>query len=142
MPLYEGECRQGCGRFEDVMKVHEYEADGLICPECGLAARTIISAAPTVGPMPSKPLVIDQIGKSFTSRAEMRRYFAARPDRKIVDPNDSSFTNLKDHAHAQADASAKKLGFTDHEDRGRRIKAEAAKKQKIVRGDGKIFSNT
>ena len=141
MPLYEGECRHGCGRFEDVMKVHQYEADGLICPECGLQAKVIISAVPTVGPMPSKPLVIDQIGQSFTSRSEMRRYFEGRPDRKIVDPNDSSFTAFKDNARARADVSAKRLGFDDHEDRGRRVKAETAKHEKIARGEGKIFSN-
>lgn len=140
MPLYEGECREGCGRFEDILKVHEYETDGLVCPECGIGARTIIAATPTLGPMPSKPRVIEQIGRSFSSAAEERKYFERRPDRQIVGPNDATFTRHRDLAREKADKKAKTLGFRDHDDRTKRIKAENTKKQKISRGEGKIYN--
>jgi len=140
MPLYEGECRHGCGRFEEVMKLYEYESDGLLCPECGLHARTIICATPTIGPMPSKPRVIDQIGQSFTSRGEERAYFEKHPDRKVVAPNDPAFINHRDQAREKADKKAKTLGYRDHDDRTQKVKADNATKQRIAQGDSKIYN--
>ena len=142
MPLYEGECKSGCGRFEDIMKLREYEVEGLICPECGSKARTVISAIRTVGPMSSKPLVIDQIGQTFTSKAQMRRYFKAHPDRRIVDPNDTAFKNHRDLAREKADKAAKLHGFNDREDRAQKTKADMAQRKKISQGEGRIYSNT
>ena len=141
MPLYEGECRHGCGRFEDVMKVREYEADGLICPGCGLAARNIISPNLTVGPMPSKPRVIEQIGQTFTSAAEERAYFQRRPDRRVVGAGDSAFINHRDQARGKADKAAKSLGYRDHDDRTQKNKADQVQR-KIAAGDGKIYNIT
>tara|TARA_R110002020_G_scaffold255665_5_gene469426 strand:+ start:1094 stop:1519 length:426 start_codon:yes stop_codon:yes gene_type:complete len=138
--LYEGECRHGCGRFEDVLKLAEYEADGLLCPECGLQARTIINATLTVGPMPSKPRVIEQIGQSFTSRAEERAYFAKRPDRRVVGADDSAFINHRDQAREKADKKAKLMGYRDHDDRTQKVKADNAKRKKIAQGDSKIYN--
>ena len=140
MPLYEGECREGCGRFEDIMKVREYEVEGLICPECGEKARTVLSATPTVGPMPSKPRVIEQIGKSFSSRAEERAYFKANPGRVVVGKGDSAFTKHHDWAHEKADTAARRLGYNDHVDRSRKVKADQAQRKKIAAGDGKIYN--
>tara|TARA_R100000306_G_C4309418_1_gene109354 strand:- start:190 stop:618 length:429 start_codon:yes stop_codon:yes gene_type:complete len=140
MPLYEGECNSGCGRFEDVLTVQEYTDKGLICPECSGKARTVLFAAPTVGPMPSKPLVIEQIGRTFSSRTEERRYFEQNPGRTVVAPNDAAFINHRDKAREKAESKAKLLGFRDHDDRTKRTKAEIAKKKKIAKGEGKIYN--
>ena len=139
MPLYEGECPQCPDRFEDIMPVREYEEKGLICPECGAKSRNVLSPTPTVGPMPSKPMRIDQIGRTFSSQAEMRRYFKQHPDRVVVDPKDSAFRDHRDLAREKADKKAKFLGFRDFEDRTQKTKSENRKKEKIARGEGKIY---
>lgn len=138
MPLYEGECRKGCGRFEVVLKLAEYLEKRLVCPECGEGGRTVIAPNLTVGPMPSKPQVIDQIGQTFTSRAEERRYFAAHPGRMVVAPNDSAFINHRDQARSKADAKAKQIGYRDHDDRTQKQKADHAHRTRISQGERKI----
>ncbi len=138
MPTYNGRCAQH-GEFEDLMKISHYiEQDGLFCPECGEKAATIISAVPVIGAMPSKPIVIDQIGQTFTSEAEKRAYFAKRPDRTLVDPNDSAFINHKDLARERAEKKAKQMGFRDVEDRRTRKKRELKRRREISNGDKKI----
>jgi len=136
--LYEGEC-SAHGRFEEVQSVNEYVLNaGLLCPKCGHKARTVLHAPPTIGPMPSKPLVIDQIGQTFHSRAEEREYFKRRPDRRIVDPSDSSFLKLKDKAREDAEKMATRQGFRDLDDRRVKVKAQQARKKAIAGGDRKI----
>ena len=138
MPTYSGRCEEH-GDFEDIMKVAEYvDAGSLFCPECGEKARTIISAIPTIGAMPSKPLKIDQIGQTFHSEAEKRAYFKRRPDRMLVDPGDSSFTKHRDLAHEKAERQAKRQGFSDIEDRKIRTKREIKRRREIKMGDKKI----
>jgi len=122
------------------MKLAEYEEKRLVCPECCEAARTIIAPALTVGPMPSKPQAIDQIGQTFTSRAEERRYFAAHPDRQVVAPNDSAFINHRDLARSKADSKAKQLGYRDHDDRTQKQRADKAQRTRIAQGDKKIIN--
>lgn len=138
MPTYTGECGEH-GRFEDLMRVRDYEEDGgLFCPKCKNRARTVLHATPTIGAMPSKPLHIDQIGQTFYSEAEKRAYFAKRPDRKIVEPGDTAFTKHKDLAREKAENASKQLGFRDLEDRKSHNKKEISRKREIAHGDKKI----
>jgi|7_EtaG_2_1085326.scaffolds.fasta_scaffold05703_5 putative FmdB family regulatory protein len=138
MPLYEGRC-SAHGTFEEILSVNEYVLNaGLNCPECGHHAKTIIAPVRTIGPMPSKPLVIDQIGQTFHSKAEQRAYFDKHPNRRIVDPSDSSFVALKDNAREAAETAAKKLGFRDHDDRRAKVRKAKAHQKAIKSGDHKV----
>lgn len=138
MPLYEGRCSEH-GNFEVMRTVNEYVLNaGLNCPECGHRAKTIIAPVRTIGPMPSKPLVIEQIGQTFNSRAEERRYFESHPDRRIVSPDDSSFLKLRDDAREQAEKAAKRMGYRDHDERRAKRKIEKARTKAIESGDHKI----
>lgn len=138
MPTYTGRCNEH-GEFEDLMKIQEYmEVGGLTCPICEKSAVTIIKAVPTIGAMPSKPLRIDQIGKTFYSEAEKRAYFRERPDRVLVDPNDSSFVKHRDLAAEKAELAAKKLGYNDHEDRKTTEKKRTREMRQIKHGDRRI----
>lgn len=128
MPLYEGECLECGNMFEEFLRLSEYESQGLICPICDKSARTVISAVPTVGPMPSKPLNIKQIGQSFTSNGEMRRYFEKHPDRVLADPGSNTWKNHVDYARGKADTVAKKHGYRDFADRRSSVKKEKVRK--------------
>jgi len=139
MPTYTGRCTD-CGEFDEVMRATEYlNLGGLSCPFCKKEAVTIIRNAPAfIGPRGCQALHIDQIGQTFHTPEEQRAYFAKRPDRVLVSPNDSSFRNLRDDAHNKADKKAKTLGFRDHEDRKSFARKENAQRKAIKNGDLKV----
>lgn len=137
MPLYVARCPEH-GEFETFLSLAEREKTGLLCIECAQESRVVIQPVRTIGPMPSKPLVIDQIGRSFTSQSEMRQYFKKHPDRRIVENNSQDFINHRDSARAKADKKAKQLGFNDVEDRKTRVKADRKIKTRIAREGAKV----
>tara|TARA_R100000700_G_C3162831_1_gene138522 strand:+ start:1034 stop:1459 length:426 start_codon:yes stop_codon:yes gene_type:complete len=139
MPTYTGMCVPH-GEFEAIKKASEYIRDGgLFCPVCNEKATTIIRKAPAViGPLPSKQLSIDQIGRSFSSPEEQRAYFNHRKDRVIVGKDDSAWINHRDSVRNQADRTARKQGFRDHEDRKTRLKKDKTHREAISRGEKKI----
>ena len=143
MPTYNGRC-DSCGEFEDMMKASEYlKAGGLTCPACAKPATTLIRTAPAIiGPLPSKTLEINQIGQNFSSPEEKRAYFARRGDRAIVSKNDSRWTDHYDAVRNQADQTAKKQGYRDHEDRRNSLTREKRRKEAVARGEKKIQIST
>tara|TARA_R110002012_G_scaffold173080_3_gene337863 strand:+ start:171 stop:449 length:279 start_codon:yes stop_codon:yes gene_type:complete len=92
--------------------------------------------------MPSKRLNIDQIGRSFGSRAEEKAYFARHPNRAIVAKDDTAFINHRDLAREKAEKAAKRMGYRDLDDRKAKAKAEKAHKRRIALGDKKIQITT
>ena len=71
MPFYDFKCPDGCGYFEDIF-VPLAEHGKTTCPECSALLTTVISEVALVGPMPSKPIVIKQVGKSFETGSAYR----------------------------------------------------------------------
>jgi putative FmdB family regulatory protein len=63
MPLYDFKCNKSCGYFEDMFIPLAEKADAR-CPDCGGTITVRISPVMTVGPMPSKPLRVDHIGRT------------------------------------------------------------------------------
>lgn len=139
MPSYTGRCTE-CGEFEEIMRATEYlKAGGLTCPYCKQNAPTVIRKAPAfIGPRGSSSLQVDQIGQTFSSPAEQRAYFARRKDRRLVSANDSSFQEHRDQVRNQVDATAKRQGFRDHEDRKKHQRKEIAHQKALALGDRKI----
>jgi len=129
MPLYDLEC-EPCQRF--LVDVFFTLSETPTCSYCHAPARVIISPVRTVGPMPSKPLKIKQLGKEFTSNSQWREYKEAHPDVQVLDKNDASYQEFYTEVHEKADKVAKKLGYRDHKDRGQQRKKEKIEQARLT----------
>jgi putative FmdB family regulatory protein len=116
MPIYDFKCLGDCGFFHDII-VSLQEKEQIICPSCEGQMRTIISAVATIGPMPSKPLVVKQVGKSFDSVGEWNKYQREHPDVEILSAGSDKWQKHKDTVREKAESRAKQHGFRDFEDR-------------------------
>ena len=128
MPLYDIKCLSCEQRTDDIFfKL----TDPIICPTCGEGARTIIGPVLTIGPMPSKPIKMESIGREFTSNSELRAYKEANPDLAFHSKDDSSWRNHVDMARTKAEKKAKAQGFTDLAAKKDYLKRENKKKQEL-----------
>jgi len=137
MPTYKGVCPEH-GEQSYFLSMQGYMENGLKCEVCGEEARTVIQPVRTIGPSFDHPLVIDQIGKTFTSKSEADAYFKAHPGRAIVAKNDSAFVKLRDSAREKAETKARKQGFRDLDAKKSHIRKEENIKKQISVGNGKI----
>ena len=128
MPMYDIECPSH-GRINDIFFSL---SDEPACPTCDAPSRIVIAPVRTVGPMPSKPLKIKQLGKEFTSNSQWREYKEAHPDVQILDKNDASYQEFYTEVHEKADKVAQKMGYADHKDRGQKRKAEKMKEPSLT----------
>ena len=143
MPEYTYVCKgQDCGLDYDVyMSYAEFDENKdkvLCCDECGADMYRSVSAVPTVGITWSKPMVIKQIGRSFSSNAEMRAYFDARPNLEIQSPDSQEWRQFHDGVKEDAEASSRKMGFNDREHEKRVHRHERDRKKGVK--EGKIYS--
>jgi len=136
MPMYDFKCPDGCGYFPDIY-VPLAEHGKTACPECGAVMSTVITEVALVGPMPSKPLVVGQVGRSFESGSEWRQYQRDNPDCAIVSSDSNAWRDHRDKAYAKAEAKAKQSGYNSLEHKRRERRKEKAKKAGLV--DKKIF---
>ena len=81
MPTYVGRCDDH-GEEKYFLTMKDYMREGLICSTCAQPVETVIQAVKTIGPSEDHPLVIEQIGRTFTSKSQMDKYFKDS-DRKI-----------------------------------------------------------
>lgn len=116
MPIYDFKCPSGCGYFNDVV-LSIKEKEHATCSSCGGSLQTVIRAVATIGPMPSKPLVVGQVGKSFDSQAAWNKYQRENPDVEILSASSEAWKKHKDAVRVKAEDKAKKAGFRDLEDR-------------------------
>jgi putative FmdB family regulatory protein len=126
MPMYDLKCPDGCGYFNDIF-VPLSEHGKTKCTECGATLTTVISAVALVGPMPSKPLVVKQVGKTFESGAEWRAYQRENPDCEMVSADSLKWRKHRDLVVEKAEARAKKAGYRDLADKKVRRKKEKDK---------------
>jgi Na+-translocating ferredoxin:NAD+ oxidoreductase RnfC subunit len=145
MPEYTYICKsEECGLDFDVyMSFAEYDENKnvtLCCCECGADMYRAVSAIPTVGITWSKPMVIKQIGQTFHSNEEMRRYFEQRPHLEIQSPDSAEWRQFHDGVKEDAEASARKMGFNDRAHEKRVLRHERDRRKGVK--DGKIYSRT
>jgi putative FmdB family regulatory protein len=126
VPIYDFKCPEGCGYFNDIV-VPLAEHGKTTCPECGALMSTVISEVALIGPMPSKPLVVGQIGKSFESGSEWREYQRKNPDCAIVSADSKQWKDHHHMARSKAERKAKKQGYNDLEHKRKTRKKEKAK---------------
>ena len=127
MPMYDFKCVGDCGYFED-MFVLLADRDDVVCPECAGPLSTVIRAVPVIGPMPSKPLVVKQVGRTFESNAEWRKYQADNPGCQIQSADSKSWQDHVDAVRNKVEATSKKMGYRDFKHRSESTKTEKLKK--------------
>tara|TARA_R110002110_G_scaffold162785_4_gene362270 strand:- start:7824 stop:8240 length:417 start_codon:yes stop_codon:yes gene_type:complete len=136
MPFYDFKCPDGCGYFADIF-VPLAQHGKTTCPECDSLLTTIISEVALVGPMPSKPLVVDQIGRSFENGSDWRQYQKENPGFEILSAKSSAWEKHKAKARDKVEATARRQGFRDWEDKKQHRKKDKAKRAGKV--DKKVF---
>jgi putative FmdB family regulatory protein len=136
MPLYDFRCAGSCGYFED-MFIPLAKKDDAVCPECKGAIIIRIGAVMTVGPMPSKPLRIEQIGRSFESASEVREYKKQNPGWEIESADSASWRKHVDDTRERAERVAKRRGYRDLAQQHEKRKKEKAKQRGEI--DNKVF---
>ena len=67
--------------------------------------------------MPSKPLRVDQIGRSFESASDWRDYQQKNGDVEILSATGNKWRAHKDIVRTKAESKAKAQGFRDLEDK-------------------------
>lgn len=127
MPVYDFKCPDGCGYYSDIY-VPLSEHGTTTCPDCNKVMETVIGPVVTIGPMPSKPLVVKQVGRSFESDREWKAYQRDNPDCAIVSADSNAWREHRDTAYAKAEATARKQGYNDLEHKHTTRKKEKAKK--------------
>jgi len=136
MPMYDFKCPDGCGYFNDVF-VPLAQHGKTTCPECAALMTTVISDVALIGPMPSKPLVVGQVGRTFESGSEWREYQRNNPDCQILSSDSTAWRKHRDMAAEKAESRARKAGYRDLEDKKTRRRKE---KDKLAgRVDKKIY---
>jgi len=136
MPMYDFKCPDGCGYFNDIY-VPLSQHGKTTCPECDALMTTVIGDVALIGPMPSKPLVVGQVGRTFESGKDWRDYQRNNPDCRIVSAGSTEWRKHRDAVAEKADARAKKAGYRDFADKKARRKKENAKRAGKV--DKKIY---
>tara|TARA_R110002020_G_scaffold457273_1_gene674136 strand:- start:47 stop:463 length:417 start_codon:yes stop_codon:yes gene_type:complete len=136
MPFYDFKCPDGCGYFADIF-VPLAEHGKTTCPECQSLLVTVISEVALVGPMPSKPLVVKQIGKSFDNGADWRQYQKENPGFEILSAESKAWDNHKTKAREKVEATAKRQGYRDLADKQQQRKKDKAKRSGKV--DKKVY---
>jgi hypothetical protein len=66
--------------------------------------------------MPSKPLQLDQIGRSFTSNSELREYKQTHPEAIFLNKGDREWDEHYTDVRNRAEKTVKRMGFRDVED--------------------------
>ena len=136
MPFYDFKCPEGCGYFNDVF-VPLAEHGKTQCSDCGAVLQTVISEVALIGPMPSTPLVVKQIGKSFESESAWKKYQRENPDSAIVSADSQQWRKHRDAVKEKADARSRKMGYRDFEHRKTERKKDKAKRSGKL--DKKIY---
>jgi hypothetical protein len=96
------------------------------CPECEDSLLTpLISGARTIGITHSKPVVSEQLGRTFETNSQLRAY-EKQNGGEWVDKNDSYVVRMKDRARNACDVTARRLGYRDHDHRVQVRKKERA----------------
>jgi len=129
MPLYDVHCDTH-GYFKDIF-ARLSDIDTLVCKVCGKPVRRVISPIMMVGYTESKPLKLDQVGRTFTSNDQWRNYLKANPNAQVLSANSKEWRDHHDTVRAKCDRTAKKMGYNDHEHRSAQRKRERELKARV-----------
>lgn len=109
MPLYDYLC-SACDEVEEVAHPVSGCEELHPCGRCGGPRVRIIAPVSTVGPMPSRPLVLSSADLSFDRAEDARRY---ERDHPLVSRNDGWWQRHRDKAREDAETLARRQGYRD-----------------------------
>ncbi len=130
MPLYDARCPDH-GRQEVFQLLAHFE-DGLICPICEKEMLRIVSPVAQAGPSEDRPLRISQIGKTFTTKSQLKEYLKANPDCEMVSSKSRAWKDFKHTARESADEYYKKKGYRDKDDYRKNIRKDMAEEMRAA----------
>jgi hypothetical protein len=123
---YDHDC-PNCGVTEDVPRpLEEYD----VCPVCDSKVRILVAAVPTHGIVFSNVEHSNQLGVTFHSNSEKRKFFRDNPDIVPFSKGSTQDQNLKWKIEQKRESTAKKLGYSDAEDHHAHMKKQKTKKRK------------
>ena len=130
MPLYDARCPEH-GRQEVFQLLAHFE-DGLRCPICDREVLRIVSPVAQSGPSDDRPLKIKQIGKTFTTKTQLKEYLKENPDCEMVSSSSSQWKDFKHTARENADSHYKQKGYRDKDDYRRNIRKDMAERKRAA----------
>lgn len=129
--LYDMLCRTCEIEYEDVYEHREaVEAGKVLCQDCQEPLEIKLMPPARVGAREDKPVVLGNLGKSFTSEKELQNYSKQTGTIPVM-TGSTEFKKMYTRQRDKCEAIAKKHGFTDSEDlrkTARARKVELAKK--------------
>lgn len=126
MLWYDHDC-PNCGVTEDVPRpLDQYD----VCPACDATVRIIVSAVPTHGIVFSNAEHSKQLGTTFHSNAEKRKFFRDNPDIVPIAKGSMQDQNLKWKIEQKRESTAKKLGYQDADAHYKHMKQEKTRARK------------
>lgn len=130
MPLYDARCVDH-GRQEVFQLLAHFE-DGLRCPVCDKEVLRIVSPVTQAGPSDDRPLRIKQIGKTFTTKTQLKEYLKENSDCEMVSSSSSQWKDFKHTARENADSYYKEAGYRDKDDYRKNIRKDMAEQKRAV----------
>lgn len=127
MPLYDYKCEACHIVVEDVF-VGLSDKEHPSCSECDAEMRRLVVPIPTVGPTWSKPIVSKQLRKTFDSQKKYDEYLRSKGLSEVA-ADDKVIADMKFESRTSAEATSRRMGYRDWEDRSQRRKAERLKAQ-------------
>jgi putative FmdB family regulatory protein len=128
MPLYDARCSDH-GVHEVFQTLADFDK-GLQCPECDKPMLRIVSPVAQAGPSDDRPLQIKQIGKTFTTKTQLKEYLKQNPDCEMVSSSSNSWKNFKSTARESADEYYRVKGYRDKEDYRKNIRKDMAEQKR------------
>ncbi len=126
MLWYDHDC-PNCGVQEDVPRpIEEYD----VCPACDSKVRVIVAPVPTHGIVFSNVEHSEQLGMTFHSNAEKRKFFRDNPDVVAISKGSVADNNLKWKIEQKREQTAKQHGFRDAEEHAIHRKTETKRAKK------------
>jgi hypothetical protein len=128
MPLYDTRCPEH-GR-QEVFQLLAHFDDGLRCPICDKEVLRIVSPVTQAGPSDDRPLRIKQIGKTFTTKTQLKEYLKENSDCEMVSSSSSQWKDFKHTARENADGYYKQKGYRDKDDYKRNIHKDMSERKR------------
>lgn len=130
MPLYDARCPEH-GK-QEVFQLLAHFDDGLFCPICDHSMLRIVSPVSQCGPSEDRPLRIKQIGKTFTSKSQVREYLKENPGCEMVSASSKPWKDLKHAAREGADDHYRQSGYRDKDDYRKNIRKDMAEEKRAT----------
>jgi putative FmdB family regulatory protein len=130
MPTYDYVCDECENEDEFVISLKDFDIVEIFCELCDTKMRRLISPVATLGIVFSNAIHSEQLGRTFNSNAELRKY-QEESGTVAHSGNDPDWRRHKDWAREKAEAAAKKRGYRDLDDLNVKRKAEKVKKRQV-----------